>query len=423
MSPMRNWAGNLEYRARTLHEPTSMDGLRELVSRSARLRPLGSRHSFNSIADTTGDQVSLARMPRRFEVDREARTVTVDGGMRYGDFCAPLHEAGFALHNMASLPHISVAGACATGTHGSGDRSGSLSTAVRGLEFVIADGEVVSLTRTDNPGAFELAVVSLGAMGVVTAVTLDVEPAYQVRQDVYEDLPLDSVINHFDDLTGAADSVSLFTEWRGPTVDMVWLKRRVGEGDIAERATGDLLGAVASTVERHPIRSLSAEACTPQLGAPGPWHERLPHFRMDHTPSAGEELQSEYFVARAHAVDAFIAVDALRDRIAPLIQVSEVRTIAADDLALSMAFERSSVAFHFTWKAEWEGVRTLLPDIEGALRPFEPRPHWGKLFTMDPDELRGRYPRRAEVAQLARRHDPRGVFQNDFVDQYLFGRT
>jgi xylitol oxidase len=420
MGGMRNWAGNLEYGARTLHEPTAMDELRELVSRSERLRPLGSRHSFNAIADTTADQVSLARMPRRFEVDARAGTVTVDAATRYGDLCGPLHEAGFALHNMASLPHISVAGACATGTHGSGDRSGSLSTAVSGLELVIVDGEVVRLSRTDNPGTFELAVVGLGALGVITAVTLDIEPAYQVRQDVYEDLPVASVVDHFDELTSAAHSVSLFTEWRGPIIDMVWLKQRVSEGDASQGA-GQLLGAVAATVNRHPIPSLPADACTPQLGVAGPWHERLPHFRLDHTPSAGEELQSEFFVAREHAVDAFLAVDAHRDRIAPLIQVTEIRTIAADDLALSMAFERDSVAIHFTWKADWDGVRALLPDIEAALRRFEPRPHWGKLFTMPGDEVRSRYPRRVEVAALAHRHDPNGMFRNDFVDRYLFG--
>jgi len=418
---MRNWAGNLEYRARDLHEPTSFDELRELVQRSDRIRPIGSRHSFNEIADTTGDQVSLARMPRRIDIDRAARTVTVDGAIRYGELCVALHEAAFALHNMASLPHISVAGACATGTHGSGDRNGALPAAVSGLELVLANGEVVHLTRVDDPVTFELAVVGLGAVGVVTALTLDVEPAYLVRQDIYEDLPLASVVDHFDEIAAMADSVSLFTEWRGPSIDMVWLKRRVDSDAEDEPAPMSLFGAVSSTVERHPIRRLSPDACTSQLGVPGPWHERLPHFRMDHTPSAGEELQSEFFVPRARLVDAFLAVDRLRDRIAPLIQVSEVRTIAADHLALSMASNRPSAAIHFTWKPDWEAVRQLLPEIEAALRPFEPRPHWGKLFTMPPGEVQARYPRFPEFVALARRHDPDGKFRNAFLDRFAFG--
>jgi xylitol oxidase len=142
---------------------------------------------------------------------------------------------------------------------------------------------------------------------------------------------------------------------------------------------------------------------------------------MDHTPSAGEELQSEYFVPRDRFVEAFLAVDRLRDRIAPLIQVTEVRTIAADDLALSMAFDRPSAAIHFTWKPDWVGVRALLPDIEAALRPFEPRPHWGKLFALPGDDVRSRYPRRRNFVELAKRHDPDGKFRNAFLDHYVFG--
>jgi xylitol oxidase len=417
---VKNWAGNVEYRAARLHEPASLEELRELVRGVRGLRALGSRHSFSDIADTSGDHVSLARMPRRIDIDPIGHTVTVNAAIRYGELCGPLNAAGFALHNLASLPHISVAGACATGTHGSGDRSASLATAVSGIELVVADGEVVQFTRAKDPHSFELAVVGLGALGIVTAVTLDVEPTYKVRQDVYEDLPLDDLVDHFDEITALADSVSLFTEWRGPTIDMVWLKRRVLDGAV-EPTAYKLFGATAATSERHPIRRLSAEACTPQLGVPGVWYDRLPHFRMDHTPSAGEELQTEFFVPREHAMEAFLAVHALRSRIEPLIQVSEVRTIAADDLGLSMAHGRASVAIHFTWKPDWDAVRILLPDIEAALRPYEPRPHWGKLFTMSPEEVRSRYPRLPNFVDLANRLDPDGVFRNDFVNRTLFG--
>jgi xylitol oxidase len=413
-----NWAGNLAYRARRILEPRSLDELQALVRTSARLRPLGSRHSFNDIADTDGDLVSLAAMPRLIEVDRARETVTVDGGVRYGDLCVPLHEAGLALHNLASLPHISVAGACATGTHGSGVRLGSLATAVTAVELVQADGELVTLTRGDDPDVFPAAVVSLGALGIVTRLALRVEPAFDVRQDVYEDLDLAVFVERFDELASMADSVSFFSEWRTGVIEQVWLKTRV-ELDRPVELPPDLHGATRATVEHHPIRRLPADACTPQLGVPGPWHERLPHFRMGFTPSAGEELQAEYLVAHEHAVPAYLALDALRDRLAPLVLVTEVRTVAADDLWLSPAQGRVSAAIHFTFRPDWPAVRAVLPAVESALEPFAPRPHWGKLFAMSPQVVRSRYERFAAFVGLVERSDPEGKLRNDFIDRLL----
>jgi xylitol oxidase len=380
---------------------------------------LGSRHSFNDLADTDRDQISLARMPRVVEIDPGTRSVTIAGGVRYGELGARLHAAGWAIHNLASLPHISVAGGSATATHGSGDRSGNLATAVSALELVGADGEI-TVARRGSDDTFEGMVVSLGAMGIATRLTLDIEPTFTVRQDVYDDLPMAEFASHFDEIASSSDSVSFFTAWRGPIIDAVWLKRRVIEGDEFE-APSTFFGATLAMEERHPIRGISPVACTPQLGVPGPWHERLPHFRMDHTPSSGAELQTEYFVPREHTVEAVAALDGLCDRIAALIQVSEIRTIAADSLWLSMATGRPSAAIHFTWKPDWEAVRGLLPDIEAALRPFEPRPHWGKLFTLDPHEIRARYERQPEFVALARRRDPDGKFGNAFLDRHVFG--
>lgn len=416
---MRNWAGNLAYSAGRFHQPESVEQLQQIVRASRSVRALGSRHSFSEIADTTGDQVSLARLPRSIEVDAESRTVTVDGGIRYGELCGPLHAAGFALHNLASLPHISVAGACATATHGSGDRSGNLATAVSALELVTADGDLVRFDRAVDTDTCLGAVVSLGALGIVTKLTLDMEPTYQVRQDVYEDLPLTKFADHFEAIASGADSVSFFTEWGGPSIDMVWQKRRVGPGDDDQEPPPSLFGATPAVRERHPIRRMAADACTAQLGVVGPWHERLPHFRMDHTPSAGAELQTEYLVPREHAVAALLALDELRSWIAPLIQVSEIRTVAADALWLSTAFGRASVALHFTWIPDLEAVRQVLPEIEAALRPYGPRPHWGKLFATPPDEVRVGYERLPDFVELAQRHDPNGKFRNAFVDRYL----
>jgi alditol oxidase len=421
LSGLTNWAGNYAYSAARLHEPESIEQLRDVVRSVARLRVLGSRHAFNDLADTTGDLVSLARLPRVLELDRGAGTVTIDGAMRYGDLCPALDAAGYALPNLASLPHISVAGACATSTHGSGDRVGSLATAVSALAVMSADGEQRSFSRDRDGDDFTGMVVSLGALGVITTLTLRLQPAFRMRQDVYERLPLRAGLDHFDEITSSAYSVSLFTAWRGPEFDQVWLKRRVTDQDFEPAPT--LFGATLATRQRHPIDGVPPEACTPQLGIPGPWHERLPHFRMDATPSAGDELQSEYQVPRHRAAEALEALEPLRKRIAPLVQISEIRTIAADELWLSPSFGRESVAIHFTWLPDWTAVSRLLPLIEAALAPFEPRPHWGKLFTIPPDELRPRYPKLAAFGALIARHDPDGAFRNAFVDRYVFGST
>lgn len=418
---MRNWAGNYEYRSRRLLEPRTVEELQALVRGADRLRVLGSRHSFNGLADTTADHVSLARMERSIRIDAAAKTVSVDAGTRYGELCEQLHEAGFALGAMASLPHISVAGAVATATHGSGDRSRSLATAVRRFDVVTANGSIRTFSRDADGDRFNGAVVSLGALGVVTHVTLDVEPAYAMRQDVYDDLPLDAFVDRFEEVAGSADSTSFFTTWRDRTFHQVWLKRRLG--DAAGDAPQEMFGARAARLPRHPIPDKDPRACTTQLGEPGPWHERLPHFRLDHTPSSGDELQSEYVVARADLVAAVTELWSLSDRLAPLVQVSEVRTIAADDDWLSPASGRASAAIHFTWEPRWDEVRALLPDVEATLEPFAPRPHWAKLFTLSPAAVRSRYGRLPDFVALARSHDPDGVFENEFLTTYVFGET
>jgi alditol oxidase len=418
MAGLTNWAGNHAFTAARLHEPQSLEQLQEIARQARFVRVVGSRHSFNDIADTTGDLVSLDRMPRRFELDQVRATVTVDGGVTYGAICAPLDAAGYALNNLASLPHISVAGSCATATHGSGDQIGNLSTAVSAMEIVTAEGEISVFARDRDPDMFQGAVVSLGALGIVTSLTLQLQPAFRMRQDLYRDLSLAVVVDRFDEITASADSVSLFTEWRDAAFEQVWLKRRVRAGGSFEPPR-DFFGATIATSPIHPIRGMSPSACTQQLGIAGPWHERLPHFRIDHTPSSGAELQSEYLVPRRHAVDALLAIHGVRDRFASQLQVSEVRTIAADALWVSTAFGRDSVAFHFTWLPDWEGVRRVLPSLEAALAPFEPRPHWGKLFRMSPAAVKSTYEKLPAFAALIERVDPTGKFRNAFVDRYI----
>jgi xylitol oxidase len=391
-----------------------------LVVSRPRVRALGARHSFNAIADSPGELISLERFERVVAIDRQRRTVTVDAGIRYGDLCPELHRAGFALPNLASLPHLSVAGACATATHGSGDRNGNLATAVAALELVTADGTVVALSRERHGDDFRGAVVGLGGLGVVTHLTLDLVPTFELRQEVYEDLPLAQLDAHFDDLTASAHSVSLFTDWRAARFHQVWLKRRVTDG-AALALDPERLGARPATGQRHPIPGLPAQNCTAQLGQPGPWHERLPHFRMEATPSSGAELQSEYLVPRRHAVAALRTIAGLRDRVAPLLQVSEVRTIAADDLWLSPCYGQACVGIHFTWVPDWPAVSALLLLLEEQLAPLEARLHWGKLFTMPPERLLALYPKLPDFRDLLRRYDPAGKFRNAFLDRYIFG--
>jgi xylitol oxidase len=407
---LTNWAGNIEFGARRLHRPGTLDELREVVTGSERLRVLGSGHSFNRLADTDGDLISLAGLPRTVEIAADAATVRIDGGMRYGELAAHLAGAGLAVHNMASLPHISVAGAVATATHGSGVRNGNLATAVAGLEILRADGSVTTLDRSDPDLAG--AVVGLGALGVVTALTLDVVPAFELRQYVYDDLPEAALHEHLDEILSAGYSVSLFTRWSSPGIDQVWLKR-------AEPMTGDFFGARPADGPRHPVPGMPTENCTEQGGTPGPWHTRLPHFRMEFTPSSGEELQSEWHLPRSAALAAIEAVSGLRDRVAAVLQVCEIRTIAADELWLSPNHERDSLALHFTWIADTGAVLPVVADLEKALTPLGARPHWGKIFTAAPYELRAAYPRFADFAALTTRFDPKGAFRNPWLDALL----
>lgn len=419
MENSRNWAGNIPYRAARLHRPETVEQVQELVARSRTLKALGTRHSFNDIADTTEDLVSLEHLDGVTALDRARRTVTVGGGIRYGDLCRHLDHEGFALHNLASLPHISVAGACATATHGSGDRNANLATAVSALEMVTADGTRVALCREHE--AFPGAVVGLGGLGIVTELTLDIVPAFEMRQDVYENLPFAQLEDHFDAITASAYSVSLFTDWQTERVLQVWRKSRVSaDGDASGFETEpEWFGATLATGPRHPIAGMPTENCTEQRGVSGPWHERLPHFRMEFTPSSGEELQSEYLVPRRHAVAALRAISELREHLAPLLQISEVRTVAADDLWMSPCYRQDCVAFHFTWIKDWPAVRELLPLLEERLAPFDARPHWGKLFTTSPAHLQSLYPRLADFVRLLRRHDPGGKFNNAFLGRNI----
>jgi xylitol oxidase len=412
-----NWARSHVIAGRRLRQPRSVDELQELVAQRPAVRAIGTGHTFNELPDSPGDLVSLAALPRRYEPGRDG-TVTVDAGVRYADIADRLDRDGVALEAMASLAHLSVAGACATGTHGSGDRTGSLATAVAGLELVTASGSVVRIRRSAAASDLPGVVVSLGAFGIVTAMTLDVVPRYEVHQVVYQDVPLDRVLARFDEVTSAGTSVSLFTRWQASGFHQVWCKQRAGGGSGAGALT-ELLGRRPADGPRHPIPGHDPSACTAQGGIPGPWHERLPHFRADRTPSSGHELQSEYLLDRRHGPAALAALSALGRALAPALLVSEVRTVAADDLWLSPAYGRPSVAVHFTWRPDREAVTHAVSVVERALAPFDPRPHWGKVWSLPIAAVRASFPRYGEVVALRDRWDPGRKFTNRYVDTLL----
>jgi alditol oxidase len=413
-----NWSGHLSYSAARFHRPTTVSQIQEIVRRASKVRVIGSRHCFNDIADTTGDMLWLGDLDIPVVIDRESRTATVHAGMTYDALCPQIHAAGFALHNLASLNSVTVMGACTTATHGSGNTLGNLATAVSGLELVTANGDVVQLTRSRDGDTFKGAVVSLGALGVVTRLTLDLEPTYLVQQDNYERLPFSDVLAHYDQVTEAGYSVSLFLTWQHDWVETVWVKRRVPS--MAPVAVPEaLLGAALASAK--PSGEVPTDRSLTPFAKPGPWYERLPHFAFHDAMGVGNELQSEYFVPRAHAVAAIKAVINLRADLAPILGLSEIRTVRADDLWLSSANGQDTVGIHFNWLKKWEGIEPFLPKLERALAPFGARPHLGKFFAMSSAQLAAAYPRMRDFRELVRRFDPTGKFSNRYVERHVFG--
>lgn len=416
-----NWAGNLTYAPRAVAAPGTLDELRDLVAATPRLRPLGTRHSFSDVADGHPDAVlvSTHRLPQHVEVADDRRTAWVPAGATYAAVATALEAEGLALANTGSLPHISVGGATATGTHGSGLGLGSLSTAVDALEIVGADGELRQVARGDaeHPGS----VLALGALGVVVRVALDVQPTYRMRQDTYEDLPWRALDDGIEDVFGAGYSVSLFHEFDA-TVREVLVKSRVPEGQDDVVVPDDLVGAVRRRVAEHDELGGDDGAVpghmTPMDGTVGAWPDRLPHFRIDATPSVGSELQSEHFVPLA---DGAAALAALRDfgaALRPHLHTCETRVVAGDDLWLSPT-PVDSLAIAFTWRDHPAEVAALVARVEHTLAPWGARPHWGKLSSLGTAERAALFPRLDDFAGLVARVDPGGRFRGPFLERLL----
>ncbi len=413
-TPSRNWAGNVTYRAPERVAPTSLAELREVVRAHDRVKPAGTGHSFNDAADTDGVQVSLAGMPDDLALD-DTGMVSVPGGVTHARVAAFLHEHGRALPNLASLPHISVAGAVQTGTHGSGAGNPALSAQVAAVHLVDAAGDDVTVTPDDAD--FDAVVVGLGAFGVVHRLDLRTEPAFEIEQRVYEGLGWDVLLPRLSDLLASAYSVSVFTRYDDAGAAQVWVKQRPGVDDATPLLRD--LGAREARVPLHMLPGVDADHVTPQLGERGPAFERLPHFRSEFRPGRGDEIQSELFVDAARAVDAVAAVRAVGPQVGRLLHMGEIRAVAQDSAWLSPSGGRDSVAIHFTWQLDVDAVAAVVPEIEAALRPLDARPHWGKVFTSDAADLRRVYPRLEEFAAVVGRWDPAGRFENDFLRRVL----
>jgi len=409
---MTNWAGNVTYSTERVLRPRSVAEAQELIAAAESIRPLGTRHSFSLVGDSTGALLSTEHLDRIVEIGDD--TVTVEAGIRYGELSAALDDHGVALLNFASLPHISVGGAIATATHGSGASNQSLAAAVSALELADADGTLQRFRRGDPD--FDGAVVSLGALGLVTRVSLDVVPAFDLRQYVFEQLPWQTVEAELDAILAGGYSVSVFTTWDEPAAGTVWVKTQ------EQLDQQSYFGATAATEARNPVPGAHPENATEQLGVAGPSYDRLPHFRLGFTPSSGDELQSEYIVPREHGAAAVAELRRLGSLLAPLLFVSEIRSVAADTLWLSPFFEQDSVAFHFTWQPRPAEVLALLPQIESALEPLGVRPHWGKLFVGSAEAIGTVYPRLPAFRELTERLDGGGKFRNEFLARYIFDR-
>jgi xylitol oxidase len=414
---LQNWAGNLNYSTRKVFYPESSEQISEIIRNNDRIKCLGSRHSFSKIADSNGVLVSTDKLNRVLAFDENKKTVTVEPGIKYGELAVYLQQKGFALPNLASLPHISVAGACATATHGSGVTNGILATSVESMQLMDGKGELHDISR-EQAELFNGSVVHLGALGIVTRITLNVIPDYQVSQVVYRNLPFDKIPERMQEIMSAGYSVSLFTNWSAPAINEVWVKK-IADAALQGATEAEFFGAKASEVDLHPVETQSAETVTTQRGIPGPWYERLPHFKMGFKPSTGKELQSEFFIDKSQAAAAMETMQGLGATISPHLFISEIRTIRADDFWMSPAYKKDCVAIHTTWHQTEQVEKEFIPMVQNALSKYEPAPHWAKLAVADKAAIEKSYPKLAEFRQLCNRFDPEKKFRNEYLEGFI----
>ena len=408
---MKNWSGTVTFADSQTIAPATVAEFSDVIASNPKVRARGSAHCFNAIADTDAISVTFENLPHDLVINKEKQTVTVSAGIKYGELAVALEERGWALHNMASLPHISIAGAIATATHGSGVGNGNLATAVRSLELVLPDGSMKKVSKGDEN--FEGYVVGLGLTGIATRIELAIEPTFSISQTVYRGMSRETYAANLDEIMSLAYSVSYFTTWAAAGGGEVWAKFRSGSV-----APDGLFEAYPATSNRHPLPGLNPEPCTEQMALSGPWHLRLPHFKMEFTPSAGDEIQSEFFVDRKDAPAAIAALEKIAPQINEILWVTEIRAIAADELWMSPHFQRDSIGIHFTWK-KVDAVYEFVKVVEAVLAPFKYRPHMGKVYSATPEYIRSVMPMMEKFGQLVKEIDPKNKFGNAMTDNLL----
>ncbi len=410
-----NWAGNIEYFPTDFHQPSSTEEVQDLVSRATSVKVIGTRHSFNHIGSPTEVFISSRNLSRVVSIDRIEGSVWVQAGITYGELSLVLDSEGLALKNMASLPHISVGGAIATATHGSGFQNQCLSSQALALKFVLADGSLLEVDKHADPELFQACVVHLGAIGALVEVKLALVPRFEIAQSVFLNVKFESAVNQLMEILSLGYSVSLFTQWKGDCLDQIWVKRLPSEPSPDRFLNG--IGASKAQQKVHPILDVDPVNCTDQLDIPGPSFDRLPHFKFDFTPSHGEELQSEYLIPQPYAQDALRALHAHQSAFDKHLLISEIRTIAADSALMSPFCAVDAMGIHFTWKKDWHSVKAILPLVESVLSQYQPKPHWGKLWAMKPKQVAQSYPGLSEFKKTIQKYDPNKKFQNPFLKE------
>ncbi len=413
---IKNWARNLEFSAGEFLEINSISQLQEVINNSDKVKVLGTGHSFSPIADTSGSLISIKKLDPEIHIDSKMQTVSVSAGTSYAQLARYLEANGWALENLASLGEITVAGAIMTGTHGSGSSNTVLSNAVVEIEMILASGEKLLLNQ-QNLEEFNGFIVSFGALAVFTRLKLKIVKSFSIKQIVYENITSKSVSEYFDEIFDNAYSVSYFNSWAKNSTGQIWMKF------LSDKDTSTLpknaFGGNLAVANQHPVKVNDPSTCTEQMGAPGKWLYRLPHFKLDSSPASGDEVQTEYLVDRKYVKEYIEELSLIGDEIADKVYATEIRTIKADNLWLSGAYERPTVGFHFTWKKSAD-IETFLPKIEQILGQNGGRPHWGKLFSTNKNQLITRYPKFSNFQQLLKKYDPDGKFRNQFIDRYFY---
>lgn len=409
MALLMNWSENFTFEATGVERPKTIAQLQDVVAAAPRAKAVGTRHCFTRIADSPGGVlVDTSGLDVGVTVDHDTMTATVPAGWSYSKIVAELEAQGVALPNLASLPHVSIAGATATGTHGSGDTNQVMAACMSGIELVDGEGEL----RTIDSGHPDLKALSvgLGAFGIFTTLTVDVEPSYLVQGAYFRETSWQNLLDNLDDVMASAYSVNLHAAYSDTNVRGIWSKYRL-EGSEPLDLPDELFGMTRVEGQLTPGKNTI-------INEPGPWSERLAHFTPESAPSAeGDELQTEYFVDRKHGAAAINALRKMGADLDPHLHGTEIRTVASDDLWLSPCYRRETLSLGMTWRKHEPEVRALLPRMEEALAPFEARPHWAKLFAYDRSALLDQFEHLDATLTLAESYDPNGTFNNPYLER------